>query len=1105
MGIVHSAMELLEQSENHRNYLQLSPLFGRAREYLREVAIRMTASGEATISEEDARSAFSVVASRMREAGQIMSSPEPATVANALTAHHVLERLDYPAVAFRFEHHVFQEFYAAEWAKSELWELQKQGEEGVRQFTRAYVNEPAWAESLRMVAEEIDAIVSTTPGKIIATRAGKNLVEMALRVDAIFAAELSRLCGASVWGEVGSSLASRLLRWYGVPDIHHQRCALAAMLASGSSEFSAVILPLLTSDDQQVRLRTYRALGDFHLSTLGADWETVVRGWNVGARVDFVYELVSSRHLDVGAAFAHADESLTVREAAILALSMVAPSEDIARFLDAADAETFRKVVPQLPQEMIPISVRPRALTTYEILYRESTDPVTRLRSLLNAAALDQLKGVTQLKAELSNFPSHKIQELADFVIKPALHVIRHDDPEWVSNWVATQIANGAVWPDNWIMFVSGVAKGLKETLLEKIERKWLKNYASLSGIALVLAASADETAAESLFARLCALEHTKAATEHWENELEVAIETQVQDVLRAFPSEIVVRGCSPYFSRAFDVTAFAVMTRLLSTVGRTDISLGTTLNGQLRKGLRAYLKDGIPFALSEDDPSGRLKADLVSLLAQVGEPEDMADLRELIHADIERVRRGQEAIARGEVGPMSRGAATRYSNWNVQAVTQLDPSAADTFLLELLEEPEYERDAAWGLVRLTSIPAPERRRDAKKYELIWQARAGQRPRTACEERRKVYAAAIKTQLNRVRETLASAGQTRHNGRLKELAKALAAIDSSGSAELVLDIMSLPGEWDGWARVDALETLLRNGVVLPTNQTVKIVEPIIEQARVHGLSDNNQLWLLKDALCILPFLDSPHIGIDKLQRVISELNFRNYELREIVTAVGHARCEAGLKFLLELASDSGQAKQLGNAWINAIAALDSPAARQFLLSFVDPDVPGCSCDLDFEQSEAVATHLGDLALRDEMIGQRLLQLCSTRLAPGNRLVLSIAVSRLQTEDAILAALNLLDDGTTPAVPHPTRRQIEAAFVERRPYGTSETTFMLTPRSASAIKTKLADMAVNDAGRKKSAFGLLGEIEEWRLEYGRPDNEPRHPVVDSGGPWPPLSG
>jgi hypothetical protein len=45
------------------------------------------------------------------------------------------------------------------------------------------------------------------------------------------------------------------------------------------------------------------------------------------------------------------------------------------------------------------------------------------------------------------------------------------------------------------------------------------------------------------------------------------------------------------------------------------------------------------------------------------------------------------------------------------------------------------------------------------------------------------------------------------------------------------------------------------------------------------------------------------------------------------------------------------------------------------------------------------------------------------------------------------------------------------------------------------------MAMKDERRKNSALSLLAQIEEWRLEYGRPAGEPRHPAIESGEPWP----
>ena len=142
-----------------------------------------------------------------------------------------------------------------------------------------------------MVAEEIGVRSAGAPSDPDVVRAGKLLIEMALSIDPIFAGELSHLCGKVVWKEVRSVLGERLRSWYGVADENHRQCALAGMFATGSDDFIDIILPLLTSDNQQVRLTTYRTGAEFHLSSLGPEWQNIVKGWEEDARIEFVWEV----------------------------------------------------------------------------------------------------------------------------------------------------------------------------------------------------------------------------------------------------------------------------------------------------------------------------------------------------------------------------------------------------------------------------------------------------------------------------------------------------------------------------------------------------------------------------------------------------------------------------------------------------------------------------------------------------------------------------------------------------------------------------------------------------------------------------------------------
>ncbi|MDQ6690736.1 MAG: hypothetical protein M3Z18_09530, partial [Gemmatimonadota bacterium] len=119
-----------------------------------------------------------------------------------------------------------------------------------------------------------------------------------------------------------------------------------------------------------------------------------------------------------------------------------------------------------------------------------------------------------------------------------------------------------------------------------------------------------------------------------------------------------------------------------------------------------------------------------------------------------------------------------------------------------------------------------------------------------------------------------------------------------------------------------------------------------------------------------------------------------------------------------------------------------------------------------------------------------------------RHLLAKALASRGTPESLLGVLNLMDDAASPRIPWEVRHCLETTFVERLPYRGDQNTFTLKAAASNPIRAKLFTMAFNDQRRKHSAYSMLGQIEEWRLEYGRPVDEPRHPALESGLPWPP---
>jgi hypothetical protein len=129
IGVLGAVMRLVENSDEHRPHLQVAPIFNGAQNYLEKLACEMTARGEVVIVEDDARRVIQSVSATLVAKSQITTVPDPATVLHALSAHHVLEQIDYPSVAFRFQHQQFQEFYAAGYLMGALAELVRNGDD----------------------------------------------------------------------------------------------------------------------------------------------------------------------------------------------------------------------------------------------------------------------------------------------------------------------------------------------------------------------------------------------------------------------------------------------------------------------------------------------------------------------------------------------------------------------------------------------------------------------------------------------------------------------------------------------------------------------------------------------------------------------------------------------------------------------------------------------------------------------------------------------------------------------------------------------------------------------------------------------------------------
>ena len=1132
-GVLDAVTQMMENSETHQTALTNAPLWGFGRAFLERLGGSLVTGGGVQLAEVVARREVSAGARALQDAGQLSAMPDPGSVLTALCSHHVLERSTYPDVTYTFLHQQFQELFAALQLKHELAEIVTAGT-GRDDFAARYLNEPAWTQPVEILAEFIGQHTEDEPLPN-AVAMGQAFVEMALPLDAAFAAKLARLCGSEVWGVTRKALGARLRQLWQSSFSQHREIALAGMVASGSEEFRDILEPLMSSEDTNLQLGPYRTGEPFEVASLGAAWEETVSRWPEEAKASFVAEMMQRAPAPAEVvAFALKDPSPRVRKSLLSFVWWGMSPEEIFRFSQTLDDANFKELIAGMHASELPPSMHPRALGSYVAAARGATAPLGRFLAWRQAASFGPESFVNEIKESLSQLEADQVRELESRdlqgrELRATIEMLRRSDSQWVTTWVVQSLLAGALRPDGWIELVDGLTAAQRDDFLNRVTSDDLTEM-RVPGVIPLLRKFADREIVQRLFRRIRELAPIIATSKPGDDkQAEAKLSRQLEDLLRGMPAIEVVNGILQEIGGRTDAVEIEVLTEIFHTAGRDNTSLREGLSAEVREALRNYLNAAMPTVLAQDDFNGQLKGYFATVMAQVGELSDLATIERLVEADIERVRTGRLARAADHRSKQGNGAVMSWTSWYVQAMIHLASDAARDLLMRLLTAPDYEHDAAWGLFQLArserSSPLfrarawPMRSKDSSD---VWKAREGQAESIFQEPQRTELAAVLRQHIETLVAVRAAEPQPAGlNWRLKHLAIVLAELDGRASAELILEILSYPQIepsrlrthrastqpfylYDAWPRIHGLEALLMQGAVLSSEKTWKIVEPIIEHVRGHRW-DTQESSLISHVVGIVLFTDDPSASIQRVRQLIEEKLLSMEGTRELVKALGYSRCLDAVALLRELASDTVRVQYLGNEWIDAVAHFDSQEARNLLLSFIDPALPTSSNELIRHHDGRLVRRLVELAQRDATVQRRMFDLAKEKIPTSHAIVLGKVLANLGTTDALLASLQLLRDDGAGGASYELQKNFEEAFVEHRPYPGSSNAVTMVPRSSNAIRSRLMEMVQNDPLRRKSAFALLNEIEKWRMWHGRPDGEPRSPKMEAGFLWPPELG
>jgi len=1134
MGVLREVVHLPEADPTHRGALASAPLLGQADIYLTALASAMTSNGQTQALEPEAKQVTNQKLRQMREMGETDGAATGLQILNALSDHHVLERVDYPEATYRFEHQQMQEYYSAEFLKQELLGLVAgvspntsldaiAETDGAKKFQLRYVNQSSWSEPLCMVAGDMDreTLSSGPDGQLVLAKA--LLVVLALEIDIIFAAELFGLCSTEVQALVAETLSSVIRQLWNNPEKHDRSYALAAMIGTGSDLFKNEILPLLKGAAEHSRFEVYRSTSTFRLSSLGPHWRHEIRTWDEKARLTFVSEILHiAGPLREMAAFALSDPSLEVRTRALSELMWLNMNTDneTTRLMMDVDEAAFEAAVERVPLRYTHPIFRARALQVYRRILAESSDPVKRFVAAANAILMGQLDAHAALRECLDQCSTDRVRQMDQRELRPLLEALS-SDRAWRSGWIVRRVLEGALNAEQWGAFIDPLDPSMREQLLQKLETEDLSRGRG-PGVHDLLRLNADAEMVQRIFMRIVELNRAidEANSIRSENNLIRArelgeLKRQLEGFFRKLPAQTMVDGILAALSPEFSLVELKVLAELWDWGMDNDADLHEVLTEPSRGAVRNYLRQAVPRVTNENDPRGDVRVHLAVAISRVADSEDISCVAALLESEIGRIRAAQAARATRDQSQLANGSAIRHTNRYMLAVRQLQSESEGLFLARLLAEPEYERDVAWALVEWAlerSLPATVWMdgwaNRPRQFQEIWEARASREVARFDEARRKAAVGYLRSHIDSLTSRLSPGSPDSQTvWRLKDLMRPLATLDGRASTRLILEVLALPlqthGTMDGWKRIQPLEIMLFEGATLPNDQTLAIIMPVVDELTSKWHSDNERS-LLSMSFNILPFLEDPRAGIAVLAELLERPRLSFEGISRVVSALGHSRCDGAVDLLVSTVSKERMASGLGDVWINAVAALGTPKAREILMSFIDPESPEVPGARELGRDDVLSLRIAELAGKYSAIRSKILSLCRADLDRVKRQLLASVIVRLGDDEALSESLNLLDDERGPELPYDLGKAIEEAFVEHRPTGEGSNTYTLHPRPAAELRDRLIEMTKSDTRRKASALALLSKIESWRLEYGRPVGETRNPLFGSELPWPPES-
>lgn len=1075
--LLEATIRSIERVPDHHVVLSTPAMRTRCRPALSKLAMEMSIRGATEATCEEAASWLKQIGGQEVSADQLLET---------LAQHHVLVLEAGQAV--RFQHQYFQDWFCAQHLRFLVSSAGGDPWDTLAPLLDNRRLKAAWSLMVAALADEPSAADIADP-----------LFHIALDVDVRLAAEWVPPLGHVVQRETLDKFKLRLRSWIAQGGSAVE-LGLKAVLVARLDDFADEFWQRLESDDQQVRLSTYRLIEPFpiEVEVLGAAWRTRVAGWPPERRTEFAMEATAAGTQDslaLAEDFATRDPSPMVRGKCIAHIASYDRSV-AERLFAGATEEVIAEIL-----EYGTLDLFPREAVTLHLPYIERlalTVPLDHLGS----RALSYLREVKPASV-VGIYKQQLLDERTDIrQLRETVEFVAQYDQAWIARWVVQKLLAFANLPGEFDRFLVELSD---DELVAGVEQLLTTPDPPSHRLATTLARFLGLGRTQIVNSCLDELAGLGSASSEFQQDLTERQRDRIYELergLRNTPLSLLVEVFTTRPSTLTDASVAHRAINLMASSASTDPDRVPPADSSPGLALQDFIRQLGVIVLSAEDTDGHKKAELARFIGSTGYWTLRDLLQELVVAESARVHDFFSNV-RQHVGQRRSGTYMSYERWYVTAVSQVGGADRISDLLRLFEDEIFEIEAGHELVRLVGLPLTSGK-NGFVSRIDWTAIAGEQRRVGerilSPDARHV-ASSVQRHLttwnqrteppvtNGSKESKVAVLEVMH-ARLTGYLRAEPLLVLASYHQYMHTITHSVHTIAGW-----LHTLLQSGVTVPSAVADAALQTWLTHVNTTWHRPDEAAHVIKQLLIALMFSDNPELAAERIRSSLSRLHPR--ELRDIVVPLAVSAAPQRVELLLELLPDSSNDSHW-HEWAHAVALLAPRDQRNVVEAMLTNDKwMGGQTQLALHV-DSFTEVLVPVVQTDKSLRRTLKLAAFADSATPTRDFARYLLVAMGDPDSAMTALQaaLLDPTLRPLADGAIRRARWHRHSNHRRFPDYSAPQALTP-----VRRLLLDTAYHgDESYREWARRLLVQL-EWELQGSYPIDEPRHPNIESRLSWP----